>query len=104
MIPVVILKTFVETDDNKLDICDTVEHEGDFWLVPEWIVPPDAEWKSPARMIRVTGLLQQVTGLNPPVDYQLYKPIKRAVLDGLEDSNWTVLEEPGHKFVAQTEH
>ena len=104
VIDTVVYKTMVAADITAIKVYDTIEYEGDFWLVTEWLESPGVEWKSPKRMIRVTGMLQSGVASDYQVDFLLTGPIEQSVFDGEEDSNLKILEEPGYKFLIQRQH
>lgn len=77
---------------------DAIEHNGEFWLVPEWIEAHNKELKMPVRIIRLWGLEHQVTIGGPFGDFVVANPIPKAVLNGqippeLERA-YTVIERP----------
>jgi hypothetical protein len=39
--------------------CDTIEHEGEKWLVPEWRHSKTEEWSMPARVVRLSAFRHQ---------------------------------------------
>jgi hypothetical protein len=47
------LKTYVDCDDGKTYLIDTIEYKGEFWLVPKWLATTFPSVRKPARMIRL---------------------------------------------------
>jgi hypothetical protein len=47
------LKTYVSCDDGQMYLVDTIQHKGEFWLVPKWIATPLPSVRKPARIIRL---------------------------------------------------
>lgn len=89
-----ILKTLMSFSDafpGKIFLADTIEHEGVFWLVPEWTECPAEQWRRPARIICLDGLIHQATHQQHPADFVLRHSMPKAVWDGLLP--------PGDKYV-----
>jgi len=73
-----ILKTMIPSAEG-LFLCDTIEHEGQLWLVPQWIDgTPTKGYSKPARIIRLT-FLPYSQGLAGVSDYLLRDPIPKSV-------------------------
>jgi len=92
-----ILKTLISVEGEGVGSCDTVEHEGKLWLVPEWINgTPTKGFSKPARIICLTSLSHTVC--RSGADYTLQNPIPRAVLQGHVPSQlkdvYVVIETP----------
>ena len=51
-----ILKTLVSMEGEGLVYMDTIEYEGKFWLVPEWLDIQRAGWSRPARIVCLSSL------------------------------------------------
>lgn len=78
-----IFKTAVGSDDGTVYTCDTIEHEGQLWLVPIWTEPPAPEKTKPARIILLDSLPHQTLDkMFGPHHIVLNVPIPKAVLDG----------------------
>jgi len=76
-----ILKTLMPLEGEGLILCDTIEYEGELWLVPEWIYDtPSKGLSNPARIICMTFLRK--TGPFPKTDYTLSDPIPKSVFEG----------------------
>jgi len=76
-----ILKTLMPLEDEGLILCDTIEYEGELWLVPEWIYDmPSKGFSRPARIICMT--LLRKSGPFQKADYTLCDPIPKSVLQG----------------------
>ncbi|WP_169731733.1 hypothetical protein [Sphingomonas jaspsi] len=74
---------------------DVIEHDGEHWLVPEWLQHTKEGWMTPIRIIRLIGLQHQrgtVWG-----DFLVNDPIPEAVIEGRlpkGPSRYTVVERP----------
>ena len=78
-----IKKTMVgNATGSEIFQCDTIDHEGLLWLVPEWLHNQEEGWMQPARIIQMSGLQYQETLGSPIGDYILNGPIPKAVFDG----------------------
>ena len=79
---------------------DTIEHEGQMWLVPEWIDIPGEGWSTPVRIIRLDGLAHQKSA-HRDYDYFLNNPLPKSVFDGEipteVESEYVVIENPNIK-------
>lgn len=98
---------FLEDNSGSSFTCDTIEHEGQLWLVPEWLDTHDQEWLRPARLILLSALPHQAM-TNPEIwrcDYLLNFPISRAVFHGRRppqaSDGLVVLEAPGIRVAAR---
>ena len=80
---------------------DTIEYEGKMWLVAMWLDSPTGEFSMPERIICLDTLPHQTSGMKN-VDFLLFDPIPKAVLDGHipEESEleYVVIERPNLKF------
>lgn len=76
---------------------DTIEHEGQFWLVPQWIDSQTEEWTMPARIILLDSLPHQESD-GKQWDFVLNDPIPKAIAFGEtqpeEGSEYVVVERP----------
>jgi hypothetical protein len=70
------------SDGGELFNCDTIEHEGQFWLVPEWLEAPELGMTRPARIIPLAKLRHQKMGPNYPQRFLLNDPMPRDVFEG----------------------
>ena len=70
------------SDSGTLFNCDTIEHEGQFWLVPEWLEAPELGMKRPARIIPLARLRHQEMGSAYPQRFLLNDPMPRDVFEG----------------------
>jgi hypothetical protein len=77
---------------------DTIEHEGQFWLVPEWLDSQTEEWTMPARIILLDSLRHQKSD-GEQWDFVLNDPLPKAIAYGEtqpeEGSEYVVVERPG---------
>lgn len=75
-----IFKTMITFPDGIYTI-DTIEHEGELWLVPEWIDgTPSEGYSMPVRIIRIPLLHE--AGPDVSADYIVSYPLPKDVLDG----------------------
>jgi hypothetical protein len=82
-----ILKTGVGSDTGTIYKCDTIEHEGKLWLVPQWLDVPAKGVRKPRRLIRMDSLPHQpMTNPAYGLDYILNDGIPKAVLEGTAPS------------------
>lgn len=94
-----ILKTLLGfPGGSELFLCDTIEHEGALWLVPEWLEAPDLKVRKPVRIIRLSGLEYQQFQNPHPADFLLNDPIPKDVFEGrapsVEGGPFLVVEAP----------
>jgi hypothetical protein len=90
-----ILKTLIlMAEDGAILACDTIEHEGKLWLVPEWLEGPIAGTERPARIIGLHGLPLQKPSPNYQADYSLPIPLSRDTLAGGTEQGLDVIEAP----------
>lgn len=76
-----VFKTIVPTDDEILRM-DTIEHQGLFWLVPQWIDTPRKGWSKPVRLVCLSLLHHQALKDDPDNHFFVNYPVPRAVLIG----------------------
>ena len=96
-----ILKTllaFSDSDPGKIFSCDTIEMDGKFWLVPDWIENYATRKSKPIRIICLDYLPHQKTGADEMADFVLNVPIPKCVFDGEIPSettlNFHIVEDP----------
>lgn len=46
-------KEYVVTTDGPILWMDTIQHDGGFWLVPEWTLSPDRKLMRPLRVVSI---------------------------------------------------
>jgi hypothetical protein len=78
---VFVLKTALVTDGQILYV-DTIEYEGELWLVPEWTESRDEGWSKPVRMVCLSRLRHHGESGKGHPDFVLDDPIPKAVLFG----------------------
>ena len=76
-----VFKTMVPLSDGLYRM-DTIEHEGQFWLVPEWIDTPRKGWSQPARIVCLSLIAHQPLPLGGEVRFVVTNPIPKSVLTG----------------------
>jgi hypothetical protein len=69
---------------SPLVLGDAIQYQGKFWLVPEWLVSPDGQWRKPKRIISLENLEHQdLRKLRlRPADLAINESIPKDVLDG----------------------
>lgn len=89
--------------DNAICHVDTIEYQGLYWLVPEWLETPNREVKMPARIIRLLGIPHQQTIGGKFGDFVVSQPIPKAVWNGQvppEQANvYLVIDRPPIRIV-----
>jgi hypothetical protein len=94
-----ILKTLMgfSDGDGTMFLADTIEYEGKYWLVPQWLEAPAEGWKRPARIVSLAPLKHQKSTM-PGIDFVLNVPIPKAVFDGEvptgSGAQYVVIERP----------
>jgi len=73
---------FFEKNEGEIVQCDTIEYEGKFWLVGEWLDSPELGVTKPKRLICLETLPHQKTIGSKHGDFVLNHPIPREVFDG----------------------
>jgi hypothetical protein len=77
-----ILKTLVPSDNGTVHICDTIEHEGKLWLVPQWLDKQAEGLSRPACIIRMDNLAQTGPQQATSPHFALKDYMPKTVLDG----------------------
>ena len=79
-----ILKTAVINGGN-IDLMDTIEHEGHFWLVPNWILSRNDKYIRPLRIISLQTIPHQDFGSvkEGEARFVVSYPIPKSVFLGL---------------------
>jgi hypothetical protein len=101
-VPITPLRTYVSCDDGKTYLIDTIQYQGEFWLVPKWIATTSPTVRKPARIIRLP--MERVQDLGHDFlgsDVRARKLdglVPKAVLDGesgsQSDASLDVVEAP----------
>ena len=90
--------TFTDAEPGKILKCDTIEFEGKFWLVPEWLEKAAIGEMQPLRIICLDLLPHQKIQRGTPADFVLNDPIPKCVFDGeippQTTLNFRILESP----------
>lgn len=77
------LKTAVVMGGEIVQI-DTILHENEFWLVPEWLLSTDKKEMRPARIIRLLSIPHQGDPFQvEPPQFSILHPLPEYVLSGL---------------------
>ena len=66
--------------DGDIQSMDTIEHEGAFWLVPEWLDFPARGISMPRRIVSLATLRHERMSGKP--DFLVSDPVPRFVFDG----------------------
>ena len=86
------IRTYVTYDNGQTVLIDTIEHEGDLWLVPEWLPTTFPKMRKPARIIRLPKEGLRDLGRNFLGSgihaHKLDDLIPKAVVDGTSQSGW----------------
>jgi hypothetical protein len=75
-------KLFFRTEYGSPFIGDVIEHEDDFWLVPEWLEGPTKRTLRPARIICLRGLPVENPAYPYEADWALKNPLHTDILCG----------------------
>lgn len=76
------LKTLLAIKGSREAIlCDTISHEGEFWIVPRWLIDPTKGVEYPERIIRLASIPHQKSD-GKRYDFLLNDPMPKAVFDG----------------------
>jgi hypothetical protein len=93
---------FAEANFGKIMPCDTIEHNGKFWLVPEWKENTTTKTRAPLRIICLDCLPHQKTGPDDPHDFIVNTPIPSCVFEGIKPSEekyqFDIIEFPDISF------
>src|ERR1700735_199994 len=83
-------------DDGSIEACETIEHEGKLWLVPNWYGNFDEGVEWPERIICLHGLPLSRPSPNyqDKADRELLIPLSRATLAGSTAQGLVVIEKP----------
>ena len=82
---------------NQHDQCDVVEHNGEYWLVPQWIESDRPRSKRPARMVSLKTIPHEKT--RGQHEFRISDPLPKWLFDGSprprgEQRPFVVLEYP----------
>ena len=85
---------FSDHDQGHPYLIDTIEHEGEWWLVASWLEPNEGGELIPGRLVRLSGLQYQEETAG---DYRflLNNSIPKSVFDGEEHTGYVTLNYPG---------
>ena len=75
------------SEDGFVHRFDTIEHEGHWWIVPEWTEEIATKQKAPSLLIRPARGLVRAT----QTDFSSPFPIPKAVLGGHQVQGWIVV-------------
>jgi hypothetical protein len=66
-----------------MEICDAIRHEGEIWLVPDWIRSPRGRSAKPLRMIPLSKFPHKVFSQTPVAfaDYGIDGVVPKALFD-----------------------
>lgn len=78
-----IFKTVVTFDDDSdLHYADSIEYEGQMWLVPEWIESPAGGWRMPRRLVCLNTMPHERKEGDPTGEFIVTWPIPKCVFNG----------------------
>jgi hypothetical protein len=78
-----IFRTALTFDDNSdLHFADSIEHEGQMWLVPEWVELPAEGWRTPRRLICLNTMPHERKEGDAGGDLVVTLPIPKCVFNG----------------------
>jgi hypothetical protein len=92
-----ILKTAI---DGTGAVCsmDTVEYQGEFWLVPSWLEAPWNGWRMPSKIVSLSRLGYEHTPDNSLGDFKLLIALEPSSLtdsvETLQANGYVVRERP----------
>jgi hypothetical protein len=97
---------FSDSPEGKIYRVDTIDYEGAFWLVPEWLDNPEEGWTMPARIICLDGLIHQETPPGAVFEFVLNTGIPKSVFDGQIPigDKYVVIHRPNIKIPLQNEN
>jgi hypothetical protein len=76
-----IYEVMVVSDGEAL-MLDAIQHEGAYWLVPQWIEDTARKQRKPARVIRLDGLAPLARQPGDDCDFFVLQPMSKALLFG----------------------
>lgn len=90
------LMFFSDSDPGHIFACDTIESDGKFWLVPDWLDNIATKKRTPIRMICLDGIKHQRVAVGKPSDFVLNEPIPKCVFDGQapQGTSFQIVENP----------
>lgn len=90
------LMFFSDSDPGHIFACDTIEENGKFWLVPDWLENIATKTRTPIRMICLDGIKHQKVESGKPSDFVLNDPIPKCVFDGQipPGTSYQIVENP----------
>lgn len=78
-----ITRTLVLLEEElSLETIDTIEDDGQLWLVGGWAAPDAEGWRQAKSLVRLTGLDYSPAESDPSIHWVLPTPIPRRVLSG----------------------
>src|ERR1700722_19089659 len=98
-----VMKTAIPRDDGSPLICDSIQHDGKLWLVPEWLEEASKPYSKPVRMIGLSGLQYRSMPMGSEADFVLDYPVPQEVMRGSVQGDqaapFVVLERPDVRIV-----
>ena len=87
----------VTGDTDEHCSMDVIEHDGKFWLVPDWLEDGTGRVMKPVRIVSFETMdYERMAGGNP--DFFIADPVPRAVVDGCAPpevaGKYVVIEDP----------
>jgi hypothetical protein len=89
----------IASDVHETRMVDVIEHDGEFWLVPEWLDNQVRRLTKPLRIVSLRTLPhQRIAGKDHPPDFVVNDPVPKYVFDGRtppqEADKYVVVEGP----------
>lgn len=92
-----VFKTFLAVG-SEIHTMDTIEYEGGFWLVPNWILSPDDQYMKPLLIVSLATIphTESPEGVEPR--FVVNSPIPKSVFQGVipegKEGQFVIVQEP----------
>ncbi|MFZ6735021.1 hypothetical protein ACO0LG_24085 [Undibacterium sp. Ji42W] len=96
------LITFAGYDEGYFHLSDTIQYEGNWWLVATWLKHPVLKHRLPERIVQMDGTVipfQEVQELE--YRFLVNSPIPKSVVDGKPQAGYTITIHPASILSAQ---
>ena len=94
-------------EDGLYDV-DIIDHNAEFWLVPEWLDNPSEKWSTPARIIRLNSIPHRKCLGSPLADFLILPGVPKAAIFGpypyIGPLQVEMVEAPDIRVVLPTRH
>ena len=92
-----IFKTMVIVD-GAINQIETIEYEGYYWLVPDWLVSPDGKQMRPLRIISLATIPHTGKPEGAAPHFVVSGPVPKSVFDGVapkgQEALFRIVEQP----------